>query len=408
MKNGKWKMSVRIAMFLLTFFLIVNSEIVLLTGQAEEVGNLYALSAVLMDGESGRVLYGKDADTVRANASTTKILTCILALENSTRDDVVMVSEYAARQPKVHAGLATNELYFMEDLLYSLMLESHNDSAVAIAEHIAGSVEEFAELMNEKAREIGCESANFVTPNGLDGSNDLGKHGLSATDLAKIMRYCTKESPKAESFLEITQTRNYTFHEITGKRTISCTNRNAFLDMTEGVISGKTGFTGEAGYCYVTAVEQDGRTFIIALLGCGWPNNKSYKWKDARRLLEYGKENYELVSLEPPEKLPAIEVKHAIPMGERVCERTYAKIARLDSDNKVLVAKEEEIKIVVECKKNMEAPVKAGTEVGIVNYYINDFLIHQEILRTQEDISRKNMKWIFINLWKNYLHVVLY
>ena len=117
--------------------------------------NLYSLSAVLMDAGSGRVLYEKNGDDPRANASTTKVLTCILALENGAGDDYVEVSARAAGQPDVQLKMQEGEQYDLEDLLYSLMLESHNDTAVAIAEHIGGSVEGFARMMNEKAAEIG-------------------------------------------------------------------------------------------------------------------------------------------------------------------------------------------------------------------------------------------------------------
>lgn len=118
--------------------------------------DLYALSAVLMDADSGRILYEKEGEMPRPNASTTKVLTCILALENGDGDDYVQVSANAASQPQVKLGLQKGEQYYLEDLLYSLLLQSHNDSAVAIAEHIGGSVEGFSDMMNAKAREIGC------------------------------------------------------------------------------------------------------------------------------------------------------------------------------------------------------------------------------------------------------------
>ena len=209
---------------------------------AEEPAELYALSAVLMDGESGRVLYEKDGERPLANASTTKVLTCIVALENSPGDDYVQVSQNAASQPEVKLGLRKGEQYYLEDLLYSLMLKSHN----------------------------------FITPNGLDAEDENGKHHTTAADLALIMRYAIKN----ETFLHIAQTRDYTFSEITGKRTFSVHNANAFLDMRDGVLAGKTGYTSQAGYCYVCAWEKEGKTFIVSLLGCGWPNHKTYKWSD--------------------------------------------------------------------------------------------------------------------------------
>ena len=391
MKNGKWKMSVRIGIFLLTFFLIVSNTNYALIGQAEEMGSLYALSAVLMDADTGRILYGKDADVARANASTTKILTCIIALENSTRDDVVLVSEHASHQPKVHAGLRENELYFMEDLLYSLMLESHNDSAVAIAEHVAGSVEAFAQMMNEKAREIGCTTANFVTPNGLDGSNDLGKHGISAVDLARIMRYCISQSPKADSFIKITQTRNYTFQEITRKQTISCVNKNSFLDMVDGVISGKTGFTGEAGYCYVTAVEQDGKTFIIALLGCGWPNNKGYKWTDTRKLMEYGIENYEYGNIREEVVSEKILLLNGVDISEPFKKTIYVRTSvQNDSGNMQILLRQDEVIVVKTVQlRTIWAPAKKNQKVGKIFYMLEDEVITSFDIVLEETIKRR-------------------
>ena len=128
----------------------------------EEPESLYARSAVLMDADSGRVLFEKNGYEKMAMASTTKIMTCILALENGSVDAIVTASENAAKQPKVHLGMQTGERFYLRDLLYSLMLESHNDSAVAIAEHIGGSVEQFAAMMNGKAREIGCENTHTL------------------------------------------------------------------------------------------------------------------------------------------------------------------------------------------------------------------------------------------------------
>lgn len=238
-----------------------------------EAERLYSLSAVLMDGDSGRVLYEKDGEAARANASTTKVLTCIVALESSPGDDYVQVSKNAASQPEVKLGIQPGEQYYLEDLLYSLMLKSHNDTAVAIAEHCGGSVEGFARMLNRKAKQIGCTDTYFITPNGLDATDSTGTHHTTARDLALIMRYAIRN----KTFLHIAQTRDYTFSELTGKRSFSVHNANALLDMMDGVLAGKTGYTSQAGYCYVCAWEKDGKTFIVSLLGCGWPNHKTYK-----------------------------------------------------------------------------------------------------------------------------------
>ena len=214
-----------------------------ISAKAEDM-QLYAQSAVLMDGDSGRILFGKNEQEVRAMASTTKIMTCILVLENTDPSDTAAASENAAMQPKVHLGVQKGETFYVKDLLYSLMLESYNDAAVILAEKTAGSVEAFAEKMNQKADEIGCSDTHFVTPNGLDDEDAGGEHATTAVDLARILRYCIMQSPKRDEFLEITRTKTYEFSDVEQKKHYSCYNHNAFLDMMEGALTGKTGFTG--------------------------------------------------------------------------------------------------------------------------------------------------------------------
>lgn len=408
----KSKVSVRthrkVMLFLLTFFLMVQNtgtSCLAKKSAEEEVGGLYSLSAVLMDGDTGRVLLGKEEDIMRPMASTTKIMTCILALEMASGDEIVVASKNAALQPKVHIGMQENEQYFMEDLLYSLMLESHNDSAVAIAEHIAGSVDAFAELMNEKAKMLGCQRTHFVTPNGLDESDEGGTHSITASELARIMSYCVWESPKSQEFLEITQTRNYMFREITGKRTVSCVNHNAFLDMMEGVISGKTGFTGEAGYCYVGAVEQNGKKLIVALLGCGWPSNKNYKWKDASKLITYGMEKYQKESIEVKLEDTERNVKYGIPQNQDLFENAKVKVG-IDSEVKnieILLTEEETVNREITWKENLEAPLEKGENVGRVEYCIGEEKIAVYEIVTKEKIEKKNFKWMFCQLGRNYV-----
>lgn len=260
--------------------------------QAEGPEGLYSLSACLMDGNSGRLLYGKEALRPMPMASTTKIMTCILALETMALDTQIIISKKAAAMPKVHLGAPAGTKFILQDLLYSLMLESHNDSAVAIAEQASGGVKEFAALMNKKAAEIGCEDTYFVTPNGLDGEDAGGIHHTTAADLAKILYYCISQSDKKELFLKITQAPSYTVQALEGRFSYQCSNHNAFLNMMDGALTGKTGFTNKAGYCYVGALKRGERTFIVALLASGWPNHKNYKWLDTRKLMNYALEHY--------------------------------------------------------------------------------------------------------------------
>ena len=150
---------------------------------------LYAQSAVLMDADTGRILYAKNAEEQRPMASTTKIMTLILALENANPDDIVMISDYAASMPDVQLHLRAGEHYRLGDLLYSMMLESHNDSAVAIAEHVGGTAPGFAALMNAKARDIGCYAKYFITPNGMDEEDKKSVNSSTAADVdRKLLR----------------------------------------------------------------------------------------------------------------------------------------------------------------------------------------------------------------------------
>ena len=161
---------------------------------------LYARSACLMDADSGRVLYSKNSEQKLPMASTTKIMTCILALEDGRMDDLVTVSAYAASQPKVHMGAKTGEQFYLQDLLYALMLNSDNDAAVMIAEQVGGSVEGFAEKMNLKARELGCDDTYFITPNGLDAENKNGIHSTTAKDFFDTASWSLR---KKRNFLQL-------------------------------------------------------------------------------------------------------------------------------------------------------------------------------------------------------------
>ena len=376
------------------------------TEPAVEELSLYAQAAVLLDAESGRVLYSKNGDEVLAMASTTKILTCILALENGNLDDSVTVSAYAASMPKVKLYIREGETYTLRDLLYSLMLESHNDSAVAIAEHIGGSVEGFTKMMNDKARELGCDSSLFLTPNGLDATlGETGQfHSTTATDLARIMAYCVNGSEKKEEFLKITQTQDYSFTNSAG-RSFSCHNHNALLSIMEGTISGKTGFTNKAGYCYVGAVKRDDRIFTVALLACGWPNHKTYKWKDCQTLFQYGFETYHYQNVWKEQTFTPVKVKEGIPKERDPFHQAYVEVKPKEEEKSVRVLLKDTDQVEVRClvPQTLEAPVQAGTEVGSIVYTLNGEVIHCTPIVTVETVNKKNQSWITHFIIKQFL-----
>ena len=375
-----------------------------MTPVAEEPAELYALSAVLMDGESGRVLYEKDGERPLANASTTKVLTCIVALENSPGDDYVQVSQNAASQPEVKLGLQKGEQYYLEDLLYSLMLKSHNDTAVAIAEHCGGSVEGFARMLNRKAKQIGCKNTYFITPNGLDAEDENGKHHTTAKDLALIMRYAIKN----ETFLHIAQTRDYTFSEITGKRTFSVHNANAFLDMRDGVLAGKTGYTSQAGYCYVCAWEKEGKTFIVSLLGCGWPNHKTYKWSDTEKLLDFGDYNYEYETYWKEPQTGKILVTDGEEDGQDIGTKIYLRgkcsVTAYDREKEVLLKKGETVTCKIEIPQKVSAPVLKGEKLGRIAYYLDGKLIDFYPVYAEKSVEKISFKWYTEKVFHDFFH----
>lgn len=386
----------------------VQPEVISTTGEAVAVDELklYAKSAVLMDADSGRVLYSRNADEVMAMASTTKIMTCIVALENGNLEDMVTASAYAAGMPKVKLYLREGEQYRLRDLLYSLMLESHNDSAVAIAEHVGGSVEGFADMMNEKAAELGCDSTYFITPNGLDAvNNETGQfHSTTATELARIMSYCINESDKKEEFLEITRTPNYTFTNSEG-RSYSCTNHNTLLTMIDGAVSGKTGFTNKAGYCYVGAVQKDNRLFIVALLACGWPNNKSYKWSDCRTLFDYGFNTFNYKEINGEYNFTPVYVSEGIPEANDPYHKAYVKpvLGVEPKPLRVLVKDTDVVEVNYLIQKELRAPVKAGEQIGSVIYTLNGESVKQEPVIASESVYKQTAEWYMQYIFRRFV-----
>lgn len=368
----------------LRFACVLNATEIENTDKRTEPGTLNAKSAVIMDGDSGRILYEKDGYSPMAMASTTKIMTCIVALENGKLDMLCTASRRAAAAPKVHLGMKENDTFYLNDLLYALMLESYNDCAIVIAENVGGSVENFAVLMNEKAKEIGCTDTYFITPNGLDDKDDISMHHTTAADLALIMRYCISQSEYSEKFIEITSTKNYSFMDGQGKRSYSCSNHNQLLNMYEGAISGKTGFTGMAGYCYVGAVEIDGETFIIALLASGWPPNKTYKWKDARKLISFGLENYQY------KEIYNESWNNSIPVTGGA--KNFVNISG-SGELEMLMASWDEVRIYYDYPKELKAPVYANQLVGHIYITINNVVWEVIDLKTTEEVKTLDFEY---------------
>ena len=327
---------------------------------AEAPDQLYARSAVLMDANNGRILFEKNGTEQLPMASTTKIMTLLITLENANLENTVTISSYASSMPEVKLHIREGEQYRLKDLCYSLMLESHNDSAVAIAEHVGGSVEAFAAMMNQKARDLGCYHTYFITPNGLDASDKSGVHSTTAEDLARIMRACMER----KDFLAITREPSWSFSDLSGTRHFTVNNKNAFLHMMEGALTGKTGFTNGAGYCYAGALERDGRRLIAVVLACGWPSNRTWKWSDTQKLMNYG-----LTSFHPESVGTNLFLPDPIAVTNGQSDQVFLSVKT--EKKELLLSDQDSFSMDVLLPSSLEAPVQAGQLVGTVIYYVN-------------------------------------
>ena len=348
----------------------------------EEPENLYARSAVLMDADTGRILYEKNGEEVLPMASTTKIMTLLVTLENADLEGTVTVSSYAASMPDVQLNIREGERYRLKDLCYSMMLESHNDAAAAIAEHVGGSVEGFASMMNQKARDLGCYHTYFITPNGLDAEDEHGVHSTTAEDLARIMRFCMQN----DTFLSITREPSWNFTDLDGTRSFTVNNKNAFLNMMVGALTGKTGFTNDAGYCYVGALEREGKRLIVALLACGWPGNRTWKWSDTQTLMNYGLDTYhhetigeEMIRMEPA----------AVQDGRKESVELRADIGTVQ----MLLKEDDLFRIETDRPSELQAPVEAGEIVGTVAYYLNNEIVDIFPVYAAETVQKIDYWW---------------
>ena len=354
--------------------------------------DLKSKSAVLIDGNTGRILYGKNENEKMPMASTTKIMTCIVALESGKMNQIIKVSSKAASMPKVKMYAKKGEQYYLKDLLYAMMLESFNDAAMIVAEGIGGSQEEFAKMMNKKAKEIGAKNTNFVTPNGLDADN----HYSTAYDMALIGAYATKN----KQFNEITNTKSYSFADVSAKRSITANNKDMFLAMDNEAIGIKTGFTGKAGHCFVGAANRGDITLVSVVLASGWGTaGKSRKWIDTKALLNYGFNNYKKYSIINGSEKMNISIDKA--------EKEIAELKYEDSVDLLLSENEKaNLKIENELPQNITAPINYGDSVGIGKIYTGNTLLKTVKIISAENIEKIGVEYNIKKLINQWLKLV--
>lgn len=373
---------------ILSFILIGSMLVSSLCYANSELPKVRAKGAVLIEQESGRVLYEKNGYEPLAMASTTKIMTCILAIEKGNLLDVVTISKRASSAPPVKLHLKVGEKQRLGDLLYALMLQSDNDAAVAVAEHIAGSVEAFCEQMTEKAKEIGAEHTSFKTPNGLDAEG----HYASAYDMTLIGAYALKNP----EFVKIITTATIQIPTIPteGSHTYGLQNKNRFFYSYEGANGIKTGFTNKAGHCFVGAAYKNDMQLIGAALGSGWGKaGKTQKYTDVINMMNYGFKYYKKYTLVEPQRNIA---KVAI-------EKALIESLSLDCDETIILPLTEVEKANVYIKKivptQLVAPVHKRDIIGEVQVICEGVTLAKVPLLASEEVPKATLldyikKWI--------------
>ncbi len=348
---------------------------------------------IVLDRKTLLPLYEKDAYSKVAMASTTKILTCIIALESCSLEEIVPISKKAASVSGSTLGITQNTKINMNDLLYGLMLRSGNDCAIAIAEYISGSTENFSVLMNKKAKELGLKNSNFVTPHGLDDP----KHYTTAYELALLTNYALNNL----KFLEIVSTKTCTIYLNDIPRTIS--NTNELLGNTQGVYGVKTGFTFEAGRCLVSSCKRNNLDIIIVVLGA---DTKRIRTTDSIQLINYIFKNYNYINvkntlknafndylpifnttykLEKTNDIPILELdileNYDFPLSDTDCLNLHTQIYTIESFN---------------------SDIKPGTIVGKLHLYRDNDLLCSVNILIKNELSKNSWKYYFFRILSHY------
>lgn len=362
---------------------ITQEDYVQVINQTKDEPTLNSRIAVAYDRKSGEVIWGKDEHKRTAMASTTKIMTAIVTLENCDLTQTVTISKKSAGTGGSRLGLKADDKITMNDLLYGLMLKSGNDAAVAIAETVGGSVEGFAELMNEKAKELKLENTHYVTPHGLDDP----EHYTTAVELAKLADYALQN----ETFAKIVNTKNYTVTINGYPKSIS--NTNELLGYLEGVNGVKTGFTNNAGRCLVTSVNRNGFEIITVILQA---DTKKFRTADSIKLIEYIYKNYEPVNIkeivdEQFKRWCSINTNR---IQINKCKNNNLELYIDNLDNDVIPIKKidkDKIQIEVNNLFYFEAPLQQNTIIGTIKVNLDGKTVDVIEIKNKNTIQKKDI-----------------
>lgn len=353
-------------------------------------------AAIVYERSSGTILYSKSENEKRKMASTTKIMTAIVVLEHSNLSDIVTVSAKAAGTGGSRLGLHSDDKISIHDLLYGLLLCSGNDAAIALAESVGGDVESFANLMNQKANDLGLNSTHFITPHGLD--ND--EHYTTAYELAIITDYALKN----DIFCSLVGTKTHTILINNQPKTLS--NTNELLGNLNGVYGVKTGFTNGANRCLVTSTKRGNMDLICIVLGA---DTKKDRTKDSIDLIEYAFKNFEMVNIQ--EKISNEFTNW------KICNSASFNVKKGRSNNIDAVLEDlpynffpvnsnhlDDVSIYIYCNTDFVAPLPAHSNIGYLTVSIDGKTVLSLSIYNSNEITKKTSLIFYKDLLSKYTY----
>lgn len=373
-------------------FTFSSSEVTAIPTSSPEINSR---AAIVLERSTGTILFSKNEKDIRKMASTTKIMTAIVVLENvEDLSEIVIVSKKAASIGGSRLGLSTNTKITVNDLLYGLLLCSGNDAAIALAEFVAGSIESFAELMNQKAIDLGLKNTHFVTPHGLD--ND--EHYTTAYELALLTKYSLENN----TFSKIVSTNNYTISINGSSKNIH--NTNELLGYLNGVYGVKTGFTNGANRCLVTACTRGDLDIICVVLGA---DTKKFRTQDSIKLIEYAFSNFEMVDINSLIQKDFSEWQSEtanhffINKGMSNIVETYLENFPY-SKYPINKSNLKDITVDIDYSYTFNAPLLENTIIGTLNCYVNDIDICKLNIYSKKSVLKKDTFFYLDTFFKNY------
>ncbi len=370
------------------------------TNSANDFPTINSRAYIILDRKSSTVILGKNHNQRKKMASTTKIMTSLVVIENCNLSDTVEISKKAGSTGGSRLGIKTGDKITVNDLLYGLMLCSGNDAAVALAEHVAGSINNFSELMNNKALELGLTNTHFITPHGLDAD----EHYTTAYELAILSNYALKN----ETFAKIVGTKEYTITINNNVKTIR--NTNELLGNLNGVYGIKTGFTNGANRCLVTACKRGDMDIICVVLGA---DTKKFRSTDSIKLMEYAFSHFEYVDINniintyfenwKKEHLDTFSVYKGL---YDYISLTYdpPSYSNIPIKNDML----DKFNIIVNCNTNLNAPISKGTIIGNITLLSGETTIYSSNISVDCDIKKKNITDYLILFYSNFRNLLVY